>query len=382
MKQSPDLYILMNYFENSFVQDRVKNFFINSINSNRLAHAYLFYGEDGTGKEAFAFELARALNCTSEDSRPCGQCPSCIKINHLNHPDIKFIFPFANQKTPEKTNEQIAKIIADKRKNLYRDSEFTGHKNIPIDAIRELKIESKYAPYEASKKIYIVSDADYMARPASNSFLKLLEEPPENLLIILTTNDQNSLLETIRSRCQPIFFPKLSDEQIVKIVNRYEKVEMDLIPLIRIAQNNINRVFSLIHSDSDSQRELVYRFLGTIASNNMLLVSNTVDEIIKGRDKNVVLEILNLLILWLRDSLHYSILNENSDFINIDFTQKIEKFVTIYQNADFNLMIGLTEEAYNDIEHNAHPALTLINLAIGIKNHLIKTKISMKESTV
>ncbi|MGD9898829.1 MAG: DNA polymerase III subunit delta' [Calditrichaceae bacterium] len=372
----------MKYFENSFVQDRVKRFFINSINSNRLAHAYLFYGDDGTGKEAFAFELAKALNCSSEDRRPCGECPSCIKINHINHPDIKIIFPVVKQKTPEKANELVAKIIAEKRKNIYKNVEISGHKNIPIDTIRELKIESKYAPYEASKKVFIISEADYMSREATNSFLKLLEEPPENLIIILTTNDRNSLLETIRSRCQLIFFPKFSDEQIIPIIKRYEKTEIDLIPLIRIAQNNVKRVFSLLHSGSESQRELVYKFLATIASNNMLQVSNTVDEIIKNRDKNVVLEILNLLILWLRDSLHYSILNENSDFINIDFTMKIEKFVEIYKKADFNLLIELAEEAYIDITHNAHTASTLVNLAIEIKNHLIKTQIRMKESTV
>ena len=91
----------MNLFSNSVVQERVKNSFTQSISNNRLAHAYLFHGIEGCGKAAFAFELAKVLNCSSNEERPCNQCPSCIKINHRQHPDIRYIFPVSKQTNPE-----------------------------------------------------------------------------------------------------------------------------------------------------------------------------------------------------------------------------------------------------------------------------------------
>ena len=72
----------MEYFTQSIIQDKIKSFFTKGIDNNRLAHAYLFYGEAGRGKAAFALELAKTLNCSASDYVPCNECPSCIKINN------------------------------------------------------------------------------------------------------------------------------------------------------------------------------------------------------------------------------------------------------------------------------------------------------------
>ena len=75
-------------FKNSIIQNKVKSFFGQVIKNNRLAHAYLLYGKAGSGKTAFALELAKALNCIGDD-KPCDQCPACIKIDKAAHPDVK-----------------------------------------------------------------------------------------------------------------------------------------------------------------------------------------------------------------------------------------------------------------------------------------------------
>ncbi len=356
----------MDLFGQSFVQNRIKTIFSQSISSDRLAHAYIFYGSEGSGKEAFAFELAKALNCSSSEQRPCGLCPSCIKISHLSHPDVKFIFAVSKQIS----SDEISQFLKIKTANPYSALPITGHKNIPIDTIRELKNEAKYAPYEAGKRFFIISGAEYFSREAANSFLKLLEEPPDDLMIILITDDYHALLDTIRSRCQPVHFPQFNDEEIGQIIQRYSPTEKDIAPLIRIARNNVKKIFELLDSDYDEKRQLIYGFIKSVAADNILPISQTIDQMTQKRDKNYVVELLDLLILWLRDALHYLILKDRQELINLDYAESIEKFSLFFQNSNLEKLIAIVEQAMLDLEGNAHPALTLMNLAIEMKNEL------------
>lgn len=356
----------MNLFGQSFAQNRIKTIFSQSITSDRLAHAYIFYGSEGSGKEAFAFELAKALNCSSSEQQPCNNCPPCLKINHLNHPDVKYIFAVSKQTSTDEMT-QFYKI---KAANPYLVLPITGHRNLSIEIIRELKNEAKYAPYEAAKRFFIISGAEYFSREAANSFLKLLEEPPDNLIIILITDDYHALLDTIRSRCQPIYFPQFSDEQIQQILERFSPTDKDVVPLIRIARNNVKKIFEMLDSDYNEKRQLIYGFIKSVAADNILPISQTVDQITQKRDKNYVVELLDLLILWLRDALHNLILKDRNDLINIDYAESIEKFSIFFQNSNLEKLIEIVEQTMFDLQRNAHPALTLMNLAIQMKNEL------------
>ena len=97
----------MNYFSKFDIQQKARNHFRNSLLNNRLAHAYLFYGPEGTGKDAFALELAKTLNCKDDEARPCYICPSCQKIARFNHPDVHFILPVMKSMSPDKIREQL-----------------------------------------------------------------------------------------------------------------------------------------------------------------------------------------------------------------------------------------------------------------------------------
>ncbi len=355
----------MEFFTKGIVQDRIRTFFTKGIENNRLAHAYLFYGEAGRGKAAFAFELAKALNCTNQESIPCNECPSCIKINNISHPDIQYVFPISKQ---TKT-ETVAELLKQKAKNPYSSIDIEGHKNIPIEKVRELKNEAKYAPNEAQKRFFIIDGCEYFSREAANSFLKLLEEPPADLTIILITNDRNVLLDTIRSRCQPIFFPAFNEEQIRAIIKIYNPVDFDLFPVIKIAQNNLLKVFKLIASDSDEKREYILKYLRALAGNQMLELADIIDFLCQKRDKNYIIDFLDLLILWLRDAYYYHLL-DNGDFINVDFKEPIEKFAEYSRRTNLDNIIELVEHAIWNIEWNAHQSLTLTNLALKINEQL------------
>jgi DNA polymerase III subunit delta' len=355
----------MSFFSNVIIQDKVKSFFQNVLSNDRLAHAYLFYGKPGSGKTAFAFDLAKELNCSAEE-KPCNNCPACVKINNGSHPDIKYVYPVSRADKDEKR----AEFIKLKAQNPYKKLPVSGHLNIAIETIRDLKKEAKYAPFEASKRIFIISGIEYFSREAANSFLKLLEEPPENLVLILISNDYSSVLDTIRSRCQPVMFPVLTDEEIIAIVAKYQTETNDITTLIRINQNNVEEVFELLNNPADSTRSLIVEFLRSTASGNWLEINKISEAIVQTRDKNKALEFINMLILWLSDAFHYSVTGISENLINNDMQDVILKFSNHYAKIDYASLIGLLEKACTDIKMNLNISLIIMNLSIDIKNIL------------
>lgn len=137
----------------------------------RLHHAYLLQGPPGVGKATFARRLAMYANCESA-SRPCGQCPTCVKIAAGTHPDILEITPQGS--------------------------------SIPVSVIRELIRKTGYHRYSARHRFIIIDPAEAMQTSAANALLKTLEEPPDGTGFLLLTSQPASLLPTIRSRCQQL----------------------------------------------------------------------------------------------------------------------------------------------------------------------------------
>ena len=158
-----------------------------SLQSGRLAHAYLFSGPDGVGKNTTAKAMTALLLCANDSAvEPCGFCPGCQKFASGNHPDFLHIKP------------QGAAI--------------------KIDQIRELKKALSFPPLEAEYRVTLLEDVHTMRREAGNSLLKLLEEPPPDNVLLLSADESEQLLTTIVSRCQVIPFYPISREQTADIV--------------------------------------------------------------------------------------------------------------------------------------------------------------------
>ncbi len=176
-------------------QEKAKFLLGRALESGKLAHAYLFRGPDGVGKQLFARSLAAAVNCRQRQGMDaCGDCPSCRKYSSENHPDFLVI-------SPEKGV-------------------------IKIDRIREMIQALSYPPYESSVRVVLLEDIHTMRPEAANSLLKTLEEPPDNNLLILTAAAARDVLITISSRCQVIPFFSLGQEETAQILLR-ELPELD-----------------------------------------------------------------------------------------------------------------------------------------------------------
>ena len=197
-------------------QDAALTHLRSAFESKRLAHAYLFHGPEGVGKESAALEFAAALNCDVGGLEGCGTCPSCRMAAKLAHPDIHLVFPVPR----DAKSEEVAEVVAEQVKAGYREGDF-GRKAaiISVEVVLDAVVaQANQRPYTGPWKVFVVADADAMTPEASNTLLKTLEEPPEATALILTTARPNTLPATVLSRCQRIQFRRLSHETIEEIL--------------------------------------------------------------------------------------------------------------------------------------------------------------------
>ena len=194
-----------------------------------LPASLLLHGPRGVGKQRLALWLGQSLLCEgSGDERPCGRCQSCRYAVELAHPDLLWFFPRPRQKDADPTPDDVRADYADaaiervKAGGLYAPP--SGSEGIFVATIRAIVAGAALSPAFGRRKVFIVGDAERMVPQegsefAANAFLKLLEEPPEDTTIVLTTSEPGALLPTIRSRVVSIRVPPMPDEEIRAFVD-------------------------------------------------------------------------------------------------------------------------------------------------------------------
>lgn len=194
---------------------------------NKLHHALLLTGPEGTGLTQFANLLSASLLCHQQGVEfMCGNCKSCILYKAGNHPDIMYL-------TPEEEG-----------------------KTIRVDLVRELIVFMQHTSQYGRKKIAIIDPAESMNRSSANSLLKTLEEPPADTLFILNTHQPGRLPVTVRSRCQRLnFAPSYTDATLSWLKETTGKDEAELAELLDIAQGAPLRVLQLLEQDALGTRQ-------------------------------------------------------------------------------------------------------------------------------
>lgn len=203
---------------------------IASFKNNRIGHAYMFDGEHGTGKEATALFFAKLLLCENpENFVPCETCNSCRRVSTGNHPNVSIIRPDGQSIKKEQMDELIA--------------------------------EMSKKGYEHGRKIYIVSRADRMNNSSANTLLKYLEEPDGDVTAILLTDSYQSMLPTIRSRCQRIsFLPPSREMMISELVEK--GITASMAATVTVVTANIDEAFQLAQDDAFAHmRKIVLKLI-------------------------------------------------------------------------------------------------------------------------
>ncbi len=199
-------------------QDRVITLLQRAITTGRVAQAYLFYGNDGVGKFMTALLFGMALNCyQTGDHIPCGECNSCRKFHHLDHPDFVYLYPTVKLETKENSDELKGKIqkeldayLETRIERPWEEYYFSKRAEIRKESVEKLQRRFELNLHEARYRVCIIENADLMNTSTANALLKTLEEPPAYSVIILTTEKVSDILPTIISRCQQVYFPPLS----------------------------------------------------------------------------------------------------------------------------------------------------------------------------
>ena len=193
-----------------------------SVRAGTLPSSLLFQGPRGVGKQRLALWLAERLLCTAEEA-PCGTCTACRYVRAITHPDLHWVFPRPRLKDADPDQEQVrddyAEAIAERVENLGLYASPSGSEGIYVATVRSLVQRAAMSPAMGRRKIFIVGDAERMvpqegADMAANAFLKLLEEPPADTTIILTSSEPGALLSTIRSRVVSVRVPLVPDAAV------------------------------------------------------------------------------------------------------------------------------------------------------------------------
>lgn len=357
-------------FENIIGQKKVIKILKQALKQNRIHHGYLFHGSPGTGKEAVAIEFAKTLLCVKGDGEACNHCSNCKRVALIKHPDLIYIFPTSSTVQPEEERIVLESIA----KNPYKRANLWSNPSISIDRIRSLRRVAAFKSFEDKGRVVIIAEAHQMTQAAANALLKTLEEPPGKLMFILTTSYINQLLPTIISRCQPIRFDNISNQEIEKVLIEREKVEPGTARIIsRISFGNYRRALDLVEDDLQSKREKALDILRKILKSHfdrLILI----EELVKKKDKIYVKELLEIISLWFRDALIFISWPDQAvaedKLVNIDQLDTMKKFVKACPNIDFEKIIFEIENAISLINQNVNIKLILIVLFENLRRYM------------
>lgn len=251
-------------FSDILGQEHLKNHLTQSIENGRIPHAQLFVGPEGSGKLPLAIAYAQYLLCKNKNGENEGGNTACnLKFEHFSHPDLHFVFPVS---TNDKVKSHpVSKLFLDDWRKLITEQPYCNlfdwyrqlgvdnkQGQIGVDEAHDIVKSLSLKSYEGGFKVMIIWMAEKMNLACANKLLKLIEEPPENTVFILIAEDEEQLISTIRSRCQVLHFPPLSEDVIKNaLVSNYDLEESIASKIAHQANGNFNKASDLVYDDSE-----------------------------------------------------------------------------------------------------------------------------------
>ncbi|MDY4574195.1 MAG: DNA polymerase III subunit delta' C-terminal domain-containing protein [Intestinibacter sp.] len=305
------------YFENIKGQQFAKKYLSNSLKSNMISHAYMFEGPSGVGKNTLARELSRIL----------------LEMENLfNSPDYIEIKPDGN--------------------------------SIKIAQIRKMQTDILVKPYK-SYKIYVFDEAQKMTIEAQNALLKTLEEPPKYAIIILVTNNKESLLDTIKSRCEIIKFTPIPIKEIADYLVKTGVDEKRASLLANFSRGSMQKAIELSESeDFYIMREEIQKYIETFLNGDLIDIMEIQNGIEKYKDQ--IINVLDLMINYFRDIIMVKENIDNSMIINLDklvFIKNMSKKITYSQ---LSKIIDIIEETKNKLRSNCNFNISIQVMTLNI----------------
>ncbi|MBO0482510.1 DNA polymerase III subunit delta' [Candidatus Enterococcus courvalinii] len=286
-----------------------------SFEHGRLAHAYLFEGEKGTGKHEMGIWLAQHLFCTHlSDNQPCGVCNNCQRIQNNEHPDVLVVEPEGQ--------------------------------TIKVDQIRRLQTEFSRSGYESKKKVFLIKEAEKMNVSAANSLLKFLEEPPGDFLAILETDAIGRILPTIQSRCQVLHFQELSKEVLIHKLQE-EQIPLEKAKLLAFLTNSLRKAVEISEDEwFNEAKDSIYQWFTYLQKQDpqaFIYVQKKLTKVFK--EKNQQFMALSILLFYFQEAQKQAIVTEESSKTK-KANQIIERILVAEQKLRSNVSFQAVAEQF------------------------------------
>lgn len=392
-------------------QQKVKEQLVQMVQQNRLSHALLFLGKEGSGALLLAIAFAQYIVCKSakeaeQKSAPglfgeelpsdngqlptandsCGTCPACIKADKLIHPDIHFSYPVVTRKPGEKSKS--TDYISEWREfvcgypygNIYDWLQFINAENkqgnITSAEVEDINHKLSLKAFESQYKILIMWMPEFLGNQG-NKLLKLIEEPPPDTLFIFVAEDESAILPTILSRTQLVKIPALTDDEIeVALITKSNVENNKARQIAGVCAGNYRESLQMLQHAEEDWQTLVREWLNTIPKNNTAAQIKWIDEIARlGREKQK--QFLRYFIHLLEQAVRIRVIEETtgvtSPLNNIpekekDFALRLNKLCSL--SAQQAIITELDKATYY-IERNAHSKMLFHALTIRLY-HIIK----------
>lgn len=362
-------------------QERVKRTLQAAVASGRLAHAYLFWGPEGVGKDALAIEFARVLLCVKKGETACGECPSCRKMDSLQHPNLKIIFPLPGGDAPKAKGEddepvdnevfeEIRKQTAEKAADPYFHIEIPKARFIRVPSIRELRKQSSMSGAESGNKVFILFDAEAMNDESANSLLKVLEEPLPGVYFLLVSSRREMVKQTILSRCQSMQCTMLTDEEVASALQARKGLSATEAHVkARLANGSYSRALGLMDSDTDKYRTDVPAFLRSVLGSSPIKLLQEQEEYLSGNKRDHAEQFLSMLLVWFRDAV---VLREGAlvNVFNSDQEEDLNRFLGRFGGKDLERCMEVVERSLELLRRNVYLPLVMLSLSVQLRRIL------------
>ena len=321
--------------------DRAVNALRRSLEQGRLSHAYLTVGPRHVGKMTLVQDLAQAVNCLNEDERPCGECDQCRRIGRGVHADVQVV-------------------------GLDSEGAPSGRSRISIgiDQVREVQREASLKPFEGRYRVFIFEHAERLTEEASNSLLKILEEPPDQVLIILLSTDPSVLLPTIVSRCQELKLRPLPRSVVAQELRaRYDLEEAKAEELARVSGGRLGWALQAA-TEPGLQQELAERLesIGGVVLGGLearLAYAATLAGRF-GRDRESASGELEMWLRWWRDLL---VLKQGLPELATG-SGALQQVADELSSEQVASALRAVQETWGHLERNVNPRLALEDLML------------------
>jgi DNA polymerase-3 subunit delta' len=367
-------------------QEHIKSHLTKSANLGRIPHAQLFVGPEGSGTLAMAIAYAQYIICSNQNAENSGSNEACnLKFNKISHPDLHFIYPTVSTedvKTKPKSIDFITEWRQFLSENLYGSLfdwyQMLGVKNkqgeIRVDDAQEILKSLSLKSYEGGYKIMIIWMADKLNTAASNKLLKLLEEPTDKTVFILISENEEDIIQTIRSRCQVLHFNGLPEKIIADALVSRENIESKTaVKIAHQAQGNYNKALQLLQPDSESvffEKWFVdwvraaFRAKGNAAAIQDLIQWS---EQISGLGRETQKKFLHFCIDMFRQALLLNYQTPSLVYIEPQVEKfKLENFAPFVNGNNINDIFQELSDAMYHIERNGNAKIILTDLSIKL----------------